>query len=277
MGFSARREHGLLYFTSTQLSGVRHAFSTRKGGVSAPPWDGLNLGPGRGDRPEAVRENYHVFFGALGLDETRAVLAKQVHETTVRTVTAADAGKGLFRERDFTADALITNVASLPLVVFSADCGIILLHDPVTGAVGAVHAGWRGCAGGIPEKAVRQMERQFGADHTSLRAAIGPCIGVCCFETDRDVPEAMRRAMGSAAEPYLRKPAAPGGKWHVDLAGLNQLWLINAGVPANNIDVCALCTACRPDLFWSHRKMGERRGVQTAVIAAGSLERESTA
>ena len=157
----------------------------------------------------------------------------------------------------------------LPLVVFSADCGILLLHDPVRRAAGAVHAGWRGCAGGIVEKAVEAMHTRFATDPADLRAAVGPCIGPCCCETDSDVPEAMTAALGAAAAPFLERR---GKKWHVDLAGLNRQWLLRAGLAPDHIDVCGLCTACRPDLFWSHRKMGEARGVQTAVIA---LEKEA--
>ena len=142
MSFLAHEENGLLIKTSTVLSGVRHGFSTRIGGVSPAPWDSLNLGVGRGDDMDRVRENYRRFCAALGVDEHRAVLSKQVHEDNVRHVTAEDCGKGLFRDRDYTSvDAMVTDTPGIPLVVFSADCGIILLHDPVHGAVGAAHAG----------------------------------------------------------------------------------------------------------------------------------------
>ena len=264
MSFETHQQNGLVVLTSPLLSGVRHGFSTRPGGVSAPPFDALNLGVGRGDDPTAVAENYRRFCAAVGLDERRAVLSKQVHETTVRRCTADDAGKGLLRQRDYTADALITDEKDLPLAVFSADCGIILLYDPVHPAIGAIHAGWRGCAGGIVEKTVRELERAYGSRPADLRAAVGPCIGRCCFETDGDVPAAMTAALGGDAAPYLERR---GAKWHVDLAGLNRQWLLRAGVPAEHIDMCGLCTACRPDLFWSHRKMGEARGVQCAMLS----------
>lgn len=263
MCFETHQQNSLVWLTSSLLEGVRHGFSTRKGGVSVSPWDSLNLRTGCGDKPEALLENYHRFCTVIGADAERVVLSKQVHETTVRVVTGADAGKGLRRERDYTADALITCEKNLPLAVFSADCGILLLHDPVTGSVGGVHAGWRGCAGGIVEKAVREMRRVYGTNPRDLLAAIGPCIGPCCFETDADVPQAMRAALGADAEPYLE---ARGSKYHVDLAGLNRQWLLRAGVLPEHIDVCGLCTACHPDLFWSHRKMGEARGVQGAMI-----------
>ncbi len=259
--------NGVPWLAAPVLSGVRHGFSTRLGGVSPAPWDSLNLRPGTADGRDALLENYRRFCVCLGTEPERTVLSKQVHETTVRACAADDAGKGLFRDRDFSADALITNEPGLALFVFSADCGTILLHAPESGAVGAVHAGWRGCAGGIAEKTVRELARLYGANPANLRAALGPCIGQCCFETDADVPDSMRAALGDAAEPYLKRR---GPKWHVDLEGLNRLWLLRAGVLPERIDTSGLCTACRPDLFWSHRKMGEARGVQCAAVVCPS-------
>lgn len=260
--------HSLTWLTAPLLShygpGLCHGFSTRQGGVSQPPFDSLNLGIGRGDAPAAVAENYRRFCAAVGLDMDRTVLSKQVHEATVRVCTADDAGKGLLYQRDYTADALITREPNLPLVVFSADCGVMLLYDPIQNAIGAVHAGWRGCAAGILEKTVQTMQTAFGTHPGDIIAAIGPCIGPCCFETDDDVPQAMLAALGQAAGPHLVRQ---GAKWHVDLAGLNRTWLLRAGLLPEHIDVCGLCTACRPDLFWSHRKMGEARGAQIAAIA----------
>ena len=264
MSFETRTQQALVYLTSPTLGPVRHGFSTRQGGVSQAPLDSLNLGVNRGDDPANVRENYRRFCGAIGIDPHRTVLSSQVHQTTVRVCTREDAGKGLLRSRDYDADGLITNEPDLALCVFSADCGILLLHDPVHHAVGAVHAGWRGCAAGIVEEAVRSMTAHYGTDPADLRAAIGPCIGACCFETDSDVPDAMSAALGTDAAPYLRQT---GAKWHVDLGGLNRQWLLRAGVPEQQIDLCGVCTACHPELFWSHRKMGEARGLQVAMIA----------
>ena len=264
MSFLTHETQGVVWLSAPQLSAVRHGFSTRIGGVSPAPFDALNLGPGRGDDQENVLENYRRFCGALGVSVPSTVLAKQVHGTNVRVCTAADAGKGLFVQRDYEADALITQEPGLPLVVFSADCGNILLHDPVHRAVGAVHAGWRGCAAGILEQTVQTMSRNFGTNPADVRAAIGPCIQSCCFETDGDVPAAMREALGADAEPYLTWQAP---KWHVDLSGLNRQWLLRAGLLPEHIDNAGLCTACRPDWFWSHRKMGNARGAQIAMIA----------
>lgn len=267
MSFETHTDRDLVYLTSPLLGTVRHGFSTRQGGVSTGHLASLNLGVTRGDSPENVAENYRRFCGAIGADPARSVLSSQVHETTVRLCTEADAGKGLLHTRDYNADALITNIPDLPIAVFSADCGILLLRDPVHNAVGAIHAGWRGCAAGIVEKTVQAMTHHFSTDPGQLLAAIGPCIGPCCFETDGDVPAAMEAALGSDAAPYLRKN---GQKWHVDLGGLNRQWLLRTSVPADRIDLCGICTACHPELFWSHRKMGEARGLQAAMIVPDS-------
>lgn len=264
MSFLTHTSENVLWMSSSLLdgSGVRHGFSTRIGGVSPAPWDSLNLGVGRGDDMDRVRENYRRFCAALGVDEHRAVLSKQVHEDNIRHMTAEDCGKGLFRDRDYTSvDAMVTDTPDIPLVVFSADCGIILLHDPVHGAVGAAHAGWRGAACGIAYKTVRRMQELFGTDPGDLRAAIGAAIGPCCFETDADVPQALEAALGAEAEPYITRR---GPKWHVDLKGVNARWLEKAGV--RQIDVSPDCTACHPELYWSHRRMGQARGAQIAMI-----------
>ena len=210
-----------------------------------------------------VRENFGRFCAALRADREDLVLSVQVHRDTVRHVTAADRGKGLTYPADYEADALITDEPGLNLMVFSADCIIILLHDPVTGSIGAVHAGWRGTALDLPAKTVREMGRRFGARPEHIHAAIGAGIGPCCFETHDDVPDAMTAAFGPAAGAYI---APRGEKWTVDLKGVNAWRLRECGVIAERIDVCPLCTACRPDLYWSHRRTGDRRGVQGALI-----------
>ena len=263
MSFVTHEQQSLVWLASPLLGGVRHGFSTRRGGVSPAPWDTLNLGPGRGDAPENVEENYRRFFAALDMDSAYPVLSRQVHRDDVRLCTAADAGKGLIRDRDYDADALITAEKGLPLVVFSADCGILLLHDPDAGCVGAVHAGWRGCAAGIVEKTVREMVRLLGARPERILAAVGPCIGKCCFETDGDVADAFHELMDPAVDERIERC---GDKYHIDLKSINRLWLLRSGLDPSRIDVHPDCTKCRPDRYWSHRGMGGERGGMAAVI-----------
>ncbi len=267
MAFSANLVNGLLYHTSSVLENdqIVHGFSTRVGGVSKGTFASLNLRMGGEvhDDAELVKENYRRFCGAVGADVERTVLSRQVHEDTVLHVTAADVGKGLFRERDYTADALVTNEPGVGLMVFSADCGLFLLHDSVSGCIGAVHAGWRGTALGLPAKTVAEMERLFGAKPENIRVAVGAGIGPCCFETDNDVPDAILKGLGDNADAFFH---SFGGKWSVDLQGINLWQLRKAGVPMENLDANGICTACNSELYWSHRRHGENRGVQGALI-----------
>lgn len=244
-----------------------HAFTTRLGGVSTGVWESLNLGLSRGDSREAVLENRRRLAAAMGYEPQKLVCTRQIHTDTVRVVTEADWGLGLdIQPRD--CDGLVTNVPGTALMVFSADCTMILLEDPATGAVGAVHAGWRGTALGIVKKAVETMAEAFGSRPEELCAVIGPCIDRCCFETKADVPEAMVASLGEGARAAIDDHG--DGTYHVDLKALNTMWLRRAGV--ERIEVSDLCTACNTERFWSHRRVGDARGVQTGVIVCPRRE-----
>ncbi len=255
----------LLQAPGLRRPGVVHGFSTRLGGVSAPPFDSLNLGLGRGDREDAVRENFRRFCRAVGAEEDRMVCSRQVHGCVVREVTQADAGKGLDAPRDYEADGLITDQPGLPLVIFSADCIPVLLYDPVRSAIGACHAGWRGTALGIAAETVRRMTDVYGTNGADLICAIGPGISRCCFETREEVPRAMREALGEEAEPFIT-PGKDEEHYYVNLKGLNRRFLERAGVPAARIFTAEECTACDLTTFYSHRRMGNQRGSLAAMI-----------
>ena len=240
---------------------VPHCFTTRLGGVSEGYLSSLNIGLHRGDDPKNVEENFRILANALGIEPEDFVLTKQIHSDIVVKVGRADRGKHMVEGASPECDALITNEPGVALVVFTADCTPILLHDPVTGAVGAAHAGWRGTALGIAAKTVEAMVREFGCDPKNIRAAIGPNIGFCCFETDADVPEAMVDALGEEAKPCIRPK---GDKYYVNLKEINALWLRRAGV--REIEISDACTVCRPDRFWSHRVTRGQRGAQGAII-----------
>lgn len=259
-------ENGVIYHTAKalMLPGLRHGFSTRAGGVSRGIFGQMNLGLHRGDAVENVLANYRIFCNTLGIDTERCVLSKQVHRDDVKIVLESDAGAGLLRPQDYEADALVTNVPGIPLVIFSADCIPTLYYDPVTNCIGAAHAGWRGTALGIAAKVIRTMERIYGANPKDIRAAIGPGISKCCFETTDDVPAAMHEALGDAANAYMSQ--MENGKWHVDLKAINAHWMRTAGVNAENISISGDCTACNTALYWSHRIVGDARGSQAAII-----------
>lgn len=252
-----------LLYSYTPTIAAPHGFTTRLGGVSTGFSASLNLAFGRGDSMENVEENLRRLGDAIGFDPARLVLTRQTHSDIVRVVTGADC-RGLCHRDYPECDGLVTAEPGLALLVFTADCTPVLLYDPVTGAVGACHAGWRGTAQDIAWKTARAMAASFGCDPKNIRAAVGPNIGFCHFETGADVPEAMIAAYGKAAEAYIR-PA--GEKYHVDLKAINRLSLNRAGV--EQVDVSEACTMCRPDLYFSHRTTGGNRGSQGAVIVCG--------
>ena len=261
MAFTVQRRGTLEYLCADALSGAVHGFTTRYGGVSGGSLSSLNLGVHRGDSPENVWKNYEILGGALGFDPRDVVMTHQVHSDVVRRVGRENRGEGLLRPVPGDFDGLVTDAPGVVLAVFSADCTPVLLFDPVRRAVGAVHAGWRGTAAGIVRNAVETMRAEFGCAPEEIRAAVGPCIGPCCFETGPEVPAAMIDALGGDAEEFCRPV---GEKYYVNLKELNRLWLTRCGVSA--VDISPDCTHCQPDRFWSHRTVGFDRGAQAAVI-----------
>ncbi len=251
--------NALEYLTAEGIS-VPHAFTTRHGGVSEGSQASLNLAIGRGDSPENVEANLRLLGFALGFDPEKLVLTRQTHSDIVRVVTEGDCN-GFFHRDYPECDGLVTRIPGVTLLVFTADCTPLLFHDPVTGAVGAAHAGWRGTAQNIGAKTVETMVRAFGCDPKNIRAAIGPNIGLCHFETDADVPAAMLETYGEEARAFIQQR---GEKYFLDLKAINALALRRAGVA--HIEISEDCTMCRPDRFWSHRVTKGDRGSQGALI-----------
>ena len=248
------------YLTAENIS-VSHGFTGRLGGVSQGHLSSLNLGVHWGDDPANVEKNYAIVGDALGFSPDKLVLARQTHSDIVRVVTDKDCLGTLDHLAYPQCDALVTNTPGVAIAVFTADCTPILYYDPVTGAVGAAHAGWRGTAAGIAANVVDTMVAAFGCNRADIRAAIGPNIGVCCFETHNDVPDAMIAALGDEAKPYIIRS---GEKFRVDLKGINAHYLRRAGV--ENIEIAKECTVCESHRFWSHRVTKGKRGSQIAVI-----------
>ena len=260
MAVICERIGALEYLVAENIS-APHGFTTRLGGVSQGVLGSLNLGIHRGDTEENVLKNYEIMGKALGFDVKKAVLSHQTHTNIVLPVDASHHGVGLFGPELPECDGLVTNTPGTALVIFTADCTPILLHDPVTGAVGAVHAGWKGTAAASAQKAVEAMVSHYGCDPANIQAAIGPNIKQCCFETDWDVPKAMLDALGEAANAHI---LPKGDKFYLDLTAINSLFLQRAGV--TQIQTACECTRCAPDRFGSARVHGNDRGSQGAVI-----------
>ena len=266
MAINTTKIGNLEYLTAAGIV-ASHCFTTRLGGVSSGNLESLNISHHRGDTPENVERNYQILADALHFAVDRLVLSHQIHSDIVRTVTRQD-HMGLDHHAYPQCDALITREPGTALAIFTADCTPILLYDPVTRAVGAVHAGWRGTAMDIAGKAVHKMVEAFGCKPENIRAAIGPNIGGCCFETDKDVPDAMLKAFGEAVETYIRPF---GDKFYVNLKEINRYALNRAGV--SHIEISDACTACSHQRFWSHRVTRGLRGSQGGLIVCKEIEK----
>lgn len=251
---------GQLEYLVAEGISVPHCFTTRYGGVSVGQFSSMNIAIKEGETEENVEKNLSILGSALGFALSDLVLTRQTHTDIVRVVTRAD-HRGIFHREYPECDGLVTNDPGVALMIFTADCTPLLFHDPVTGAVGAAHAGWRGTAAAIGAKTVEAMVREFGCRPENIRAAIGPNIGQCCFQTDADVPNAMLAAFGTEAERFIRPD---GEKYYVNLKEINALSLRRAGV--RHIEISGSCTMCEHDRFWSHRYTRGLRGSQGAVI-----------
>lgn len=257
MGWDAAARDDRQYLLCPALAGLdwlRHGFS-------AEPARNFGLHVG-GPGPAAIA-NREEFLSDLGLDLSSLVAAQQVHGTRVAVVGEAERGAGAvdYAEALPETDGLATRTVGLALSVYYADCAPLLLADPETRSVAAVHAGWRGAAAGIAAEAVRVMAGVLGARPRAILAAIGPAIGPCCYEVGPEVADAVP---AEARAGVLRRRDA---RFCLDLAGLNAWWLREAGVPPQNISTAGECTACRPDRYQSHRRQGGRAGRMMAVIA----------
>lgn len=237
-------------------AGILAAVSTRRGGVSPAPWDSLNLGRSVGDDEARVDANRDRLLASLGASAIQLVRIHQVHGGDILDADApswpdTDAGPRPH------ADGTITARRDRLLVITIADCAPVFVTHGASGTLAAVHAGWRGTVAGIAARAVRRVAEGAGVRPADVRAAVGPSIGPCCFEVGAEVV---------AALPTCEVPQAGGGRSHVNLWQANRDQLRAAGVLAENIDVAGLCTMCRRDLFFSHRRDAGRTGRMIALL-----------
>ena len=246
---------------------VRHGFSTRLGGVSEGYYASMNLSFDRGDRKEAVAENFRRIGEALGVRCEDMVLSRQTHTTNVRIVTDADRGKGITRERDYTdVDGLVTNVPGICLVTSYADCVPLFFVDPVKKVIGLSHSGWRGTVGKIGRKTVELMHERFGSDPADILAAVGPSVCMDCYEVSGDVIEKFKEAFSENwwDQLFYEKP---DGKYQLDLWKANELIFLESGILPEHIAVTNVCTHCNSDILYSHRAAGDKRGNLCAFLA----------
>ena len=239
---------------------VTHAFLTRRGGVSAGAFSDLNFSVHQGDLQTHVDQNFQIIASHFHVPQF--FVMNQVHGDQIHVLHGVEDAE---KSNSLQADAVIIKTEGLAIGIKTADCVPILIVDPVQRIIGAIHAGWRGTSLRIAVKTVGMLVSRFSSDVADLIAAIGPCIGACCYEVDRVVYEAMNqedRAIG-----FKRKA---DDKWMLDLAAVNRNQLIRAGLDPNRISSVDMCTACRADLFFSHRRDGTVTGRQLNFISLKS-------
>jgi YfiH family protein len=254
---------GVRLWRSPLLSRFReltHGLSLRTGGVSAPPFDSLNVALHVGDEVANVLGNRRRVAEGLGADLRNWVCAQQVHGDRVHCVTAAEVGRGALSYDTAIpeTDALVTAAPNLVLTLFVADCAPVFLYDPQHRAFGVAHAGWRSLAAGIVPKTVEKMQAYFGTRTDQLFAAVGPSLGPCCFEVGPEVA-------GQFDPSHLvRQP--DGTRPHLDPCSVIRRQLVERGVPSERLDAAPPCTKCQQSDYFSHRGSGGSTGRAVALL-----------
>jgi YfiH family protein len=239
--------NGIPHFESpglAKLEWTRHAFLTRLGGVSLPPYDSLNLSDKNGDLETFVLQNKNLVSAAFGFESRSLILLDQMQHDQIL----------LLKEPIITLpspleyDALITNSPNTYLGIQTADCLPIFIVDQKRKAIAAVHAGRQGTALQITIKVLKRMKEEFACTLNDLLIAMGPSIGSCCYEIEE-------RVFQPEWEPFSTLKGT--GKWMVDLAQINIVQMKREGIGEEQIYWVNLCTRCHSDLFFSYRREGQ--------------------
>lgn len=227
---------------------VIRGFTTRLGGVSPAPFDSLNVGSRTGDDRANIIENRRIIYRCTGVDERNVALMSQVHGSSVRVARSG----GVFEE----TDGLVTAETGIMLCIIVADCIPLLLYDPLTAVIGAIHCGWRSIVDGIAEKALDVMGDRFSTCPDTVIAAMGPSAGPCCYEVGDDVARLLHD--GSVRH--------DNGRLFADLRAELCRRLVQAGVLPENIERFDDCTICNESRYFSHRRDGNNAGRMMGFI-----------
>ena len=250
----------LTYPVFEEMPEIVHGFSTRLGGVSEGIYSSMNLSFTRGDKEEAVKENYRRIAAAIGFEMESIVTSDQTHTANVRRITEEDRGNGITKPRPYKdVDGMVTNVPSIVLATFYADCVPLYFVDPVHKAIGLSHSGWRGTVAKIGKVTVEKMREEYGTKPEEIYAAVGPSICQDCYEVSEDVAEEFRHAFCPEhwGALFYKKE---NGKYQLNLWEANRIVFLEAGIPEDHISMPNLCTCCNPEFLFSHRASKGKRG-----------------
>jgi YfiH family protein len=247
-----------------EREGFINAFSTRQGGVSAFPSEALNLAHFKGDAKENVAENRNRFLKAIGAETAAIITARQTHSTERCLIEST--------EQPPDCDAMTTQMAGLLLGIHTADCLPVLIADTKSGAMAAIHAGWRGTAGRITERTVADLMLAQGVNPRNSIAALGPAACEECYEVGADVIERYKKEFGYWRDLLLN--FKEGGKAYLDIRAANIQQLIFCGFNEDRIHVAEYCTMHQNELFFSYRReaAGQPSSVGRLLSVIGRLQ-----
>ena len=258
--FSLVKQKTIEYVQSTLLSDcdfLVNAFCTRRSGASQDEYKSLNMSFREGDEEFRVLQNWDRLATAFAIPMEQFLVVNQVHGDAIFVIKPH--GSYFSSREELNYDAIVTNRTNLAICIKTADCVPVFIVDKVKKVIAVVHAGWRNCALSISAKVIRLMQNQYGCLPQNILAAIGPSIGLCCYEIDSVVADAFRQHGHSSSFLF---PGTGENKWKLDLAEANRRQIMEAGVPENNIEVSGFCTTCNQDMFFSHRGSGGITGRQ---------------
>lgn len=251
----------IFFFESLlKQKGVDHFVSTRFGGFSSGVYEFLNLGFHVGDDPRKVKKNRALLTSTLKIHQDSFITSKQTHGDTVMVVTekSKKQGENESGKAVGTADAMITNLPHVCLMVLVADCAPILFLDTAKRAIGVVHAGWRGTVRCIVQNAVKMLQKSFGSLPGDIIVGIGPSIGPCCYEVGPEVIGRIEKRYHDT-KGYIDR-TLPNGRGYFDLWRANKVQLIQAGISEENIEIARICTCCQNNKFFSERYQKGKTG-----------------
>ena len=244
---------------------IVHGFATRRGGVSKPPFDTLNLGTSRNEPWDNIMENYKRLSSAFELNFNELSLVRHEHGDNIIRLEKEDAGRGVSREQLDFCDGIVTNVPEVTLVTCHADCSGFFIYDKRTRSIGLAHAGWKGMFKRIGQKLVKRLEDEYGARPDDMIAAICPCICRECFEVEAELAESFASEF-NCPDIFVRGTGEKADKGYVSLQAAAVIQLLDAGVRHENISIMDLCTVENRELFYSYRRDGHDTGSMAAFL-----------
>ena len=267
-----------LYKEFEKIEFIRHAFSSRMGGVSEGIYSSMNFKEDGADINENIRENYRRIANALGCDVNKMVRSQLCHGVRVHEVAEDDFGVGVLAKSTLLDyDGLITNKPGVTLGATFADCVPLYFIDEAHNAIGLAHSGWRGTVDRIALHMLDAMGKAYGTQPDQVQVAIGPCICGECYEVGAELKDSFAKDFSGAIEnttgisfdnEICRKLYKNDyeEKYLLDLRKANLMTFLNAGVPREHIQVSDICSCCNPELIFSHRFTKGQRGVSAAFL-----------